>query len=82
MQHKAPDSYSLTSLVDAYARAKQPLKAQEVFDAKVAEYDIQLTIANWNALLGAYAKAGHMVRPCACLILMQHATIHYISWQT
>lgn len=60
VQHKAPDSYSLTSLVDAYARAKQPLKAQEVFDAKVAEYDIQLTIANWNALLGAYAKAGHM----------------------
>ncbi|KAL3153853.1 hypothetical protein ABBQ32_013426 [Trebouxia sp. C0010 RCD-2024] len=61
VQHgKVPDAYSLTNLVDAYARAKQPLKAQEIFDAKIAEHDIQLTIANWNALLGAYAKAGHM----------------------
>ena len=75
VQHgRTPDSHSLTNLVDAYARAKQPVKAQECFDAKTAEHDIQLTIANWNALLGAYAKAGHIVCPWLCLILMQYIT--------
>ena len=64
LQHgKTPDSYSLNALVDAHARANQPLKAQQCFDTMIAEYSLTPTIANWNALLGGYAKAGHMVCP-------------------
>ena len=64
LQHgHTADSYTLTALVDAYARANQPLKAQECFDTKTAEHGIPLTVVNWNTLLGAYAKGGHMVHP-------------------
>lgn len=61
---KTPDSYSLGALVDVYGRANQPLKAQQWFDAMTAEYGFTPTVTNWNALLGAYAKAGHKVCPC------------------
>ena len=74
---KTPDSYSLSTLVDAYARANQPLKAQQCFDTMIAEYGLTPTIANWNALLGAYAKAGHKVSPCSCLSLLLQSAIHF-----
>lgn len=67
---KTPTSYSLSALVDAYARASQPLKAQRCFDAMIAEHGLTPTITNWNALLGAYAKSGHKVDPLRTLYLL------------
>ena len=64
LQHgKTPDLYSLSALVDAHARANQPLKAQQCFDTLIAKYSLTPTTASWNTLLGAYAKCGHKVCP-------------------
>ena len=62
----AADTYTVSIMVDAYARSNQTLKAQECFDTMIAEHNITPSVASWNTLLGAYAEHGLMVRYFFC----------------
>lgn len=62
--HLTPDHHTISTLIHAYSKAKQPWKAQEIFDTLFALHNIEPDVIAWNGLLGAFALAGHKVQKC------------------
>ena len=52
---------TISILLDACARGKQPARGQEIWDTEIPKHAIELTVAEWNSLLSVYKEAGDMV---------------------
>ena len=62
--HLTPDHHTISTLIHAYSKARQPWKAQEIFDTLFALHNLEPDVIAWNGLLGAFALAGHKVQQC------------------
>ncbi|KDD73269.1 hypothetical protein H632_c2365p1, partial [Helicosporidium sp. ATCC 50920] len=58
----APDAFTFTTLVSACARARAPRRAEQVMQELMPAAGVVPSTPVWNALLGAYARAGEMDR--------------------